>query len=129
MILLDTRVWIPWSAGDHERLSATALAAITAAESVGVSAVSCWETAMLVAKNRLKLSLDVHEWIQKGLQHPKVVPVDLSVETMVLSTRLPGAFHGDPANRMIVATALVRSVPLVTRDSQIRQWGHVKTIW
>ncbi len=129
MILLDTHVWIPWSAGDDERLSVKALAAINKAERLGISAISCWETAMLVSKNRLKLSLDVHEWIQKALGRPKLLLFDLDVETLVLSTRLPGQFHGDPADRMIAATALLHNIPLITKDRLIQEWGQVKTIW
>lgn len=84
---------------------------------------------MLVKRDRLVLSMDVSSWLAAVTQIDAVrfVPVDVEVATK--SVELPGAFHQDPADRMIVATARKLAVPLVTKDDRIQAYAHVKTIW
>lgn len=84
---------------------------------------------MLVERGRLVLSMDVGSWLSTVAQIDAVhfLPVDVEVATK--SVDLPGDFHKDPADRMIVATARKLSVPLVTKDEKIRAYAHVKTIW
>lgn len=132
MIVLDTHVLIWWASGDAQ-LSAEASARIDAEQreqgEILVSSISAWEIAMLVAKNRLKLSMDVDSWLNltgriTGL---RFVPIDNRVA--LESTRLPGEFHKDPADRMIVALARTLSAPLITADEKIRAYAHVKTLW
>lgn len=129
MILLDTHAWIPWVAEDYHFLSKAAIKAIKKAESLGVSAISCWEVAMLSSKKRLTLQLDVQDWVEIALKRPGIQLMNLDPEILVLSTRLPGEFHPDPADQMIAATALKYGIPLVTKDKYIHQWGHIETIW
>ncbi|QNP29938.1 MULTISPECIES: type II toxin-antitoxin system VapC family toxin [Cylindrospermopsis] len=106
MIILDTHAWIWWIT-ESKNLSVQATEAINKADIIGIAAISCWELAMLVAKNRIGLSMDVQIWINLALQHPKIQLLALTPEIAVLSTRLPGNFHGDPADRLIVASSLV----------------------
>ena len=84
---------------------------------------------MLVAKGRLALSMDVAEWLSYvgSIEAVNFVPVDN--EIAVKSTELPGDFHKDPADRLIVATARKLAAPLVTADEKIRAYQHVRTIW
>ncbi len=84
---------------------------------------------MLVAKNRLTLSIDVQDWLKLSLAHPKVRLLPLSPEISVLSTRLPGNFHSDPADQLIVATCLTYQTFLISKDSLIQQWGQLEVIW
>lgn len=84
---------------------------------------------MLVAKGRLGLSVDVQVWIDRALQRPKVILLPLTPEIAVVSTRLPGDFHGDPADRLIVATSSVHKAALVSKDEKIQQWGYIQVIW
>ena len=84
---------------------------------------------MLEAKKRIGLSIDVQIWIDLALQKDRVQIVQLSPEIAVLSSRLPGEFHGDPADRLIVATSLALKAPLVTKDSKISSCGFIRTIW
>jgi len=84
---------------------------------------------MLVAKDRLRLTMDVQVWIDIALQRQKVRLLPLSPEISVLSTRLPGDFHGDPADRLIAATSLVYNAPLLSADHKIQNWGYVNIIW
>jgi PIN domain nuclease of toxin-antitoxin system len=85
--------------------------------------------AMLVSKGRLGLDRDVADWVTRALAFPKVSLEALSPAISVLSTRLPGDLHGDPADRLIAATALHFGAPLVTKDTALRAWGQVETIW
>lgn len=84
---------------------------------------------MLAAKKRIGLSMDVQVWIDLALQKNKVQIVPLSPEIAVLSSRLPEEFHGDPADRLIVATSLALKAPLVSKDCKISSCGFVRTIW
>ena len=131
MIVLDTHALIWWAADDTQ-LGLNARAAIDAESSNGhilVSAISAWEIAMLVRVGRLTLALDVTAWLETvaGLPCVSFVPVDTRVA--VQSVELPGEFHKDPADRIIVATARHHSAPLVTVDMKIRNYQHVQTIW
>ena len=96
---------------------------------IGIPAISCWEIAMLVSKNRIGLSMDVQILIDLAFQHPKTQLLPLSPEIAVLSTRLPGDFHGDPADRLIVASCLVHKTPLISKDEKIQKWGYLPIIW
>ncbi len=129
MILLDTHVWFYWVNDSLDELSPNALQQIIKSQTMHVNVISCWEIAMLVAKQRLKLNLDVQLWINRALETPGINLISIDPEIAVLSTRLPGHFHGDPADRLIAATALKYQVPLVTRDKKIHEWGHVEIIW
>ena len=132
MIVLDTHVLLWWVSGSSQ-LSATAEKAIKKTLAKGsevlVSAISAWEVAMLIEKGHLVLSMDVENWFDEVSQIDgmRFIPVDNEIS--IKSTVLPGTFHKDPADRMIVATARKLAVSLVTADKKIRNYEHVKTIW
>ncbi|WP_454725830.1 MULTISPECIES: type II toxin-antitoxin system VapC family toxin [Cupriavidus] len=131
MIVLDTHTLVWWVAGD-ETLSKTAKAAIDRELDGGqiiVSAISAWEIAMLVEREKLVLSMDVENWLATVAEIEAVhfLPIDIGIA--IKSVDLPGEFHKDPADRMIVATARKLAAPLVTKDEKIRAYKHVKTIW
>ena len=91
--------------------------------------ISVWEIGMLIAKGRLALSMSADDWLLAVQSVPNVHLLPLTAGIAIDSTRLPGSFHGDPADRMIVATARAINAPLVTADRKIRAYGHVQTIW
>ncbi|QAU23099.1 type II toxin-antitoxin system VapC family toxin [Dyella sp. M7H15-1] len=131
MIVLDTHALVWWANGD-DALSTNAKKAIEDeldADQIVISAISAWEIAMLVERERLVLSMDVSNWLNTlaQIEAVRVLPVD--IEIGVKSVNLPGEFHNDPADRMIVATARKLAAPLVTCDEKIRNYKHVKTIW
>ncbi|MGI9289081.1 MAG: type II toxin-antitoxin system VapC family toxin [Pseudomonadales bacterium] len=132
MIVLDTHTLIWWVDGSAQ-LSASAKRLINKTLKDGgeviVSSMSAWEVAMLISRGRLVLSMDVDSWLDEvaRIDGVRFMPVDNEIG--VKSTQLPGRFHKDPADRMIVATARKLSVPLVTADDKIQQYEHVKTIW
>lgn len=132
MIVIDTHVLVWWVSGDKS-LSATAAKAIKDTLDNGgeviVSSISAWEISMLIEKDRLILSMDVENWLDEVTQIDGVRFVPVNNEIGIKSTVLPGEFHKDPADRMIVATARKLAVPLVTADEKIRDYEHVKTVW
>ena len=130
MIVLDTHAWV-WFVDDPGQLSERAHQAIEAARSAGsivISSISSWEVAMLAASGRLKLTMDVRHWIAKceALPFFNFVPVDNAV--FVRSVFLPGSLHADPADRVIIATALMRGIPVVTKDRKIRAYPTIQSI-
>lgn len=133
MIVLDTHVLVWWVNGDSG-LSEIAKSAIEKETQdddglILISSISAWEIAMLVHKGRLTLTTNVDDWLTtvQEIEGVRFVPVDN--EVAIQSTRLPGDFHPDPADRMIVALARHMSAPLVTADEKIRAYRHLKTIW
>jgi PIN domain nuclease of toxin-antitoxin system len=129
MVMLDTHTWLFWINDSINLLGKEALKLLKKDTVLGVSVISCWEVGMLVNKQRIALNTDVQDWIDLAISYPKIEVVDLTPQIAVLSTRLPGDFHGDPADRIIVASALKNNCSLITKDKQIYNWGHVKTIW
>lgn len=131
MIVLDTHVWI-WYLDDPAQLSTPARTSIDQAlreKAVLISSISVWEVALLVVSGRLELTIDVHDWIAKceALPFLTFVPVDNAI--FLKSVFLSGQLHSDPADRIIVATALMRGVPVVTKDRRIRKYAKVQSIW
>lgn len=127
MIVLDTHVWIWWVHGDS-LLPQDFQSYIQrhVSQGLGVSIFSCWEVAKLVERGRISLPFPVEDWLQLALTEPGIRLLQLTPQIIVESTRLPGTFHRDPADQVIVATARVYACPLVTMDNQIRNYQHVQ---
>ncbi|MBI5556180.1 MAG: type II toxin-antitoxin system VapC family toxin [Deltaproteobacteria bacterium] len=131
MIVLDTHTLL-WWVNDPATLSRPAKEAIDRAvnvKSVHVSCISSWEIALLVERGRLRLALDVRDWLCRCEALPFLTFVAVSNAIAVESVRLPDFPHADPADRIIAATALSLGAPLVTKDDKLRNYPHVKTIW
>ena len=129
MILLDTHMWVWWVQGDP-RLSSEELAALDrhAAEGIGVSAISCWEVAMLHTRGRLDLPCALDEWLDRALAYPGIEFIPLSRDIAVESCRLPGELHRDPADLILIASARDLDCVLVTADERILRYPHVRAI-
>ena len=131
MIVLDTHILL-WWVNDPTTLSTQARKAIDAAvnsKSVHVSCISSWEIALLVERGRLRLALDVRDWLCRCEALPFLTFVAVSNAIAVESVRLPDFPHADPADRIIAATALSLGAALVTKDDKLRNYPHLKTIW
>jgi len=133
VIVLDTHALL-WWVNDDGRLSKPARKAIEQecrreGGQILISAITAWEIALLVAKDRLALTMNVDDWLRTvaRIEGVRFVPVDN--EVAVQSVQLPGEFHPDPADRMITALARHYSIPVVTGDTKIRNYRHVKTLW
>ena len=94
-----------------------------------VSAISVWEVATKSALGKLVLPLQVEAWFELARSYPGVVVEPVLAEDALASASLPGEFHKDPADRLIVALARRLQSPLVTADGLIRSYPHVVTIW
>ncbi len=131
MIVLDTHVWVWWLSDPDKlpRRTARAIEEAVSEKAVYLSAISTWEIAMLVARNRLEFTMDVRDWVARSEALPflQFVPVDNLIS--IRSVDLPESFHKDPADRFIVATALTIGAPLATADRRMLKYRHVKTIW
>ncbi|WP_281517549.1 type II toxin-antitoxin system VapC family toxin [Ferranicluibacter rubi] len=132
-MVLDTHVLV-WAVQDDPKLkrqARTLLDAATADGRVLVAAISLWEIAMLVKKGRLVLGIDVGRWIDQVTTLPGIEIAPLNGRIAVESVSLPGSFHADPADRMIVATARCHELPLMTADEAVLAYsaaGYLKTI-
>jgi PIN domain nuclease of toxin-antitoxin system len=125
-LILDTHVWL-WLIGGDRALSRLAHQTIILAAQkslLRLSVFSVWEVALLEAKGRLILPQDCAPWIEASIAHSHVSLVPLSAEIAISSTRLPGSFHGDPADQILVATARALGGTLVTRDAKILRYGR-----
>lgn len=132
-VLLDTHCWI-WFLNADPKLGDKARTEIeTAATRNGVvlSAITLWEISMLVARGRVSLPRDLREWLEFHLSQPGFSVHPLSAAVAVGSTSLPADPHGDPADRIIIATARHLDVPLITADRKILTYanaGHVRAL-
>lgn len=128
MILMDTHVWL-WWVGDQPKLPLPLRRRLQKASALVVSAISCWEVGMLVEGGRLKFHVPAKIAIEQACSahNIHVHPVSDSIATR--AGLLGSSFHGDPADRLIVATALELDIPIATKDERIRAWRKVETIW
>lgn len=127
LLLLDTHVWLWFALGDAERLSASVRKKIEAAAHDGklaVAAISIWEIGMLEAKGRIALGLPCEKWVTAALALPGLRLIGLEPEIAVASSRLPGGMHGDPADRMLAATARARDAVLASADERLVEYGR-----
>ncbi len=129
MIILDTHIWVKWVLDDNQ-LPESIRDKIYEHEpdGLGVSVISCWEVAKLVELERLTFDMDVFDWIEQALIYPGLQLIEFSPRIAVESTQLPGEFHRDPADQIIVATARIHNCPLLTLDKKILDYAHVKLL-
>ena len=137
MILLDTQIWL-WLALGISRIRPAQASDIAEARSrgdtIGVSIISCWEIAKAVELGRLDLNdgspnWNLSKWFDDAIANTGAEILDLTLAIAIEATSLPGDFHKDPFDQMIVATARVHNCPLVTSDGLIRAYSAVKTIY
>ena len=134
-LLLDTHVWLWLASGTPEKLNPAtrkALEQASVSSPLLVSIISVWEVALLESKKRLRLPMPVNEWVERALDRPDIRLIGLEhVKTVIDSCRLPGDFHPDPADRLLVATARSENAVLVTHDRKILDYGttgHVRVL-
>lgn len=107
MIVLDTHVWL-WLLHDYGQLSAQAQLVIEQERQqngLRVSAISVWEIALKVSQDKLELPLSINQWYERVRVYPGLLIEPIIPEVVIASTQLPGTFHKDPADRIIVALA------------------------
>ena len=126
MIVLDTHVFV-WVMEDSPRLGHEARRAIVDASNdneAGISAITPWEIALLEDRGRLRLARDVSGWLEAALGQPGIRLLPIVPKVAIDSVKLPGEFHADPADRLIVATARHWNARLITADAAIVTFGE-----
>ena len=131
MIILDTNALI-WLTTAKDKLSRKARNTIEKAvkeSGLLVSSISIWEAYLLVKKNRLKFMVDIDTWLEKLENTPylRFVPVDNQIAAK--SVKLSDFDSNDPADRMVIATALQYGAVLITSDKKILDYKQIQTIW
>ena len=111
VIILDTHAWIWWVSAPA-RLGRVAQRAIDKANRIGIPAICCFEVGTLVAKGRIGLDRSPLHWLQDALTLPRVELLTITPAVAVMAAELPALFPGDPADRLIAATAILESAPL-----------------
>jgi len=131
VLLLDTHIWLWWLLGQPELTQSErdALDALAAAGTPpGLSAISLWDAQMLAANGRLTIDAPLTHWLATAVSEESVTLLPMDVSVILSLDKLPTKFHGDPADRIIVATARAHGLPLATRDANIRRSRAVK-VW
>ncbi len=126
-LLLDTHCWLWVEGGLLERFSKPGLGALEEARrahSILVSVISIWEIGMLESKGRIELHMPCEEWVRQALAGPGLTLVGLTPEVAIDSSRLPGVLHGDPSDRILVATARRLGARLLTHDRNLLDYGR-----
>ena len=125
MILLDTHIWVRWQ-NSPETLSENILNLITESDALAVSAISCWEVAMLARKQRIELNMTISEWIEEALAYTdNCISIDRGI--LLLAAGLP-EHHRDPADRIIIATAIANQAQLISLDTQFSAYAELENL-
>lgn len=128
-VILDTHIWIWWI---HAEASlpedVRSLLQSQSEGSLAISAISLWEVSKLVERRRLDLPLAIGPWMDMALGGSAISVVPISPAIAIDSSSLPGTFHRDPADQLIVATARILDRPLVTCDQRIRAYPNVRLL-
>ena len=125
-IVLDTHVWFWLAVGDPRLAEKETIKSLLDGFSefeVHISAITPWEIGMLEAEQRIVLKCDCLTWLTESICKTGVRIIPLTTEISVEATHLPGSFHGDPADRIIVASTRQTGGRLLTRDQQIIEYG------
>jgi PIN domain nuclease of toxin-antitoxin system len=129
-LLLDTHFWIWWltPGSPLKPVERNALDATADSGGICLAAISLWEAQLLHSKQRLELPLPFSEWLTRATESRVLTVLPLDRDVVIELDTLPARFNGDPADRLIVATARTHGIPLATRDRTIRRSRAIK-LW
>ncbi len=128
MILIDTHILI-WLALAPNKLSANAQQAITQTGLLLLADISLWEVAMLVQKRRVQIGTDSESFLKLMIQAYNVQIRSITPQIAKTAVTLPNSINKDPADRLIVATALAKNIPLVTADQNLQATNLITIVW
>ncbi len=129
MIVLDTHVLL-WLASDPSKLSAAAIGSIDFDPDPGFSAISVYEVGYLLARGRIGLDRPIRSWFADLARQHSLIPIPVSVEIAARAAAIDRAeFGGDPADRLIYATAVEHGSRLVSADGTLRDADPSRVVW
>lgn len=124
MILLDTHIWVRWLISDN--MNPALIDTIENSEQVCISSISCWEVVYLAKRGRIQLEMPSQKWIEVGLSDSSITCLPIDRQIAVLAANLPD-HHRDPADRIIIATAITHGAQLMSFDEQFRKYDELKS--
>ena len=130
--LLDTHIWIWYAKGDRQRLSNKSVNQLQTWDEQGalfLSVMSVWELGLLDAKHRIHLGRPISEWIDTFFARTHFQIIGLDIPIALDANQLPGSFHPDPIDRILIATTRHHELTLITEDKKIldyAQQGYVR---
>ena len=124
-VLLDTHV-VQWWSAEPDRLSKAAARAVSGADELAVAAISWFELAWLAAHERIHVSVPARSWLDGLAALVRTVPITPAIAATAVA--LPSTFPGDPADRLIYATAVEHGWELATKDEKIRRHRHPRPV-
>ena len=129
MIILDTHIWIWYLTGNQkiESKTVTKIDNFKLNDEVFISSISIWEVCKLNELHRIQFSIPFNNWLEIALKS-QIYTLELNAEIFYDSCSLPGEFHGDPADQMIVATSRVKKFDLITYDNKILNYKNVSSL-
>jgi PIN domain nuclease of toxin-antitoxin system len=125
MVLLDSHV-VQWWSAEPKRISRGAAKALDGADELGVAAISWFELAWLAEHERIIVSVPIRSWLEQLAAHVRTLPLTPAIAATAVA--LPSSFPGDPADRLIYATAIEHGVRLVTKDRTLRDHPHPRPL-
>ena len=124
MILLDTHVWVNWIVKGNSSLSPAVVKAMQQSDCLAVSAISCFEVSLLVKRGKLKLPCSVDEWLLEALVNSGVDSLPVTCIIAERAVKLSDV-HRDPADRIIIATAIIHDIKLASMDSVFPDYQEI----
>jgi PIN domain nuclease of toxin-antitoxin system len=124
-VLLDTHV-VQWWSAEPDRISAVAAEVLEGASELAVAAISWFELAWLARNGRISVTIPIRSWLQGLAGELRTVGVTPAIADTAVS--LPSSFPGDPADRMIYATAIEHGWKLVTKDRRLREHPYPRAV-
>ncbi len=124
-LLLDTHIWI-WLMAGKDNFSPSFLKIVDQSREKNrlfISVISVWEVGMLVEKGKINFEIDTMDWVEQSSNHSGITILPLTPTIAIESCRLFGNLHGDPVDRMLVATAHEFRSVLVTHDKKLIEYG------
>lgn len=127
-VVLDSHV-VHWWSAEPDRISRVATKALSEAEELAVAAISWFELAWLAEHERIVVTIPIRSWLEQLAAQVRTLPLTAAIAATAVS--LPSSFPGDPADRLIYATAIEHGSQLVTKDRKLRTHRHPRplTLW
>jgi PIN domain nuclease of toxin-antitoxin system len=126
MIIIDTHIWIRWLI-PNDPLPQKMIDLVETADSLAVSSISCWEVVLLEKYNRIELPLPVDEWMKEALGGSEIDVLPIDDKIAMLAGQLP-YHHKDPADRLIIATAIINQMKLISLDGNFKLYQEINNL-